>query len=229
MLSKFRQTVALSTYLEIITNMKLLTYPLGELSTNAYILVDENSGDAIAIDIGGDEGFLLMEELKNGFKIKAVLLTHAHFDHIGGTYKFYERGADVYVGALDQNAIKDGSLNLSSVFGFDCKPFEIKTALWGGETLDFGFVKVETIATAGHTKGSITYKVDDMLFCGDVLFDGSFGRVDFPGGDVTELCRSAKTLLGYDGCTLYPGHGGKTTVEKERNSNPINGYIKHYL
>ena len=209
--------------------MKILTYPLGELSTNCYILIDENSGDAIAIDVGGDEGFLLMEELKNGFKIKAVLLTHAHFDHIGGTYKFYERGASVYLGAKDEQAVSDGSLNLSSVFGFESKPFKVKTTLYGGETLDFGFVKVETISTPGHTKGSITYKVGDMLFCGDVLFDGSFGCVDFPGGDVTELCRSAKKLLSYEGCILYPGHGGKTAVEKEKNSNPINGYIKHYL
>ncbi len=209
--------------------MKLLTYPLGELSTNCYILIDEQSRDAVAIDIGGDEGFLLMEELKNGFKIKAVLLTHAHFDHIGGTYKFYERGADVYVGGEDQNAVSDGSLNLSSTFGYECKPFKVKTALWGGEMLNFGSIKVETIHTPGHTKGSITYKVDDMLFCGDVLFDGSFGRVDFPGGDVTALCRSARNLLSYDGCTLCPGHGGKTTVEKEKISNPINGYIKHYL
>ncbi len=209
--------------------MKLLTYPLGELSTNCYILIDENSGDAIAIDIGGDEGFLLMEEIKNGFNIKAVLLTHAHFDHIGGVYKFFERGADVYIGSLDEKAIKDGSLNLSSVFGSEIKPFKVKTALLGGERLKFNGIEVEVINTPGHTVGGVTYKVGDMLFCGDTLFDGSFGRVDFPGSDVKELCRSAKKLLELDGCILYPGHGGATTTIKERNSNPINGYIKHYL
>lgn len=209
--------------------MKLLTYPLGELSTNCYILVDETSRDAVAIDIGGDEGFLLMEELKNGFNIKAVLLTHAHFDHIKGTYKFYERGADVYVSEKDLPAIDNGNLNLSAVFGSEVKPFKVKTALSGGETLKFGEIEVEVINTPGHTVGGVTYKVGDMLFCGDVLFEGSFGRVDFPGGDVVTLCRSAKTLLEFDGCTLYPGHGNKTTTQKERQSNPINNYIKYYL
>jgi glyoxylase-like metal-dependent hydrolase (beta-lactamase superfamily II) len=209
--------------------MKLLTYPLGDLSTNCYILIDENSGDAIAIDIGGDEGFLLMEEIKNGFKIKAVLLTHAHFDHIGGVYKFFERGADVYIGSLDEKGVLDGSLNLSSVFGSDVKPFKVKTALLGGEVLKFGDIDVEVISTPGHTVGGVSYKVQNMIFCGDTLFDGSFGRIDFPGGNVVELCNSAKKLLSYDGCVLYPGHGGATTVEKERKSNPINGYIKHYL
>lgn len=209
--------------------MKLLTYPLGELSTNCYILIDEKTHDAIAIDIGGDEGFLLMEELKNGFNIKAVLLTHAHFDHIKGTHKFYERGADVYVGEKDLPAIDNCNLNLSAVFGIDVKPFKVKTALSGGETLKFGEIEVEVINTPGHTVGGVTYKVGDMLFCGDALFESSFGRVDFPGGDVATLCRSAKTLLGYDGCILYPGHGNKTTVEKEKLSNPINNYIKYYL
>ena len=76
--------------------MKLYVYELGSLSTNCYVLVDENTLDAVAIDIGGDEGFLLLEELKQGYKIKNVLLTHCHFDHAGGVYKFYERGAGVY-------------------------------------------------------------------------------------------------------------------------------------
>ena len=209
--------------------MKLLTYPLGDLATNCYILIDENSGDAIAIDIGGDEGFLLMEEIKNGFKIKAVLLTHAHFDHIGGTYKFFERGADVYIGDLDEKGVVDGSLNLSSVFGSTVKPFEVKTALSGGEILKFNDVEVEVISTPGHTVGGVSYKVGDMIFCGDTLFEGSFGRIDFPGGDVVALCNSAKKLLSYDGCVLYTGHGASTTVEKEKKSNPINGYIKYYL
>ena len=209
--------------------MKLFTYPVGELSTNCYVLVDEKSGDAIAIDVGGDEGFLLMEELKNGFKIKAVLLTHAHFDHVLGAYKFYERGADVYIGKNDYDALFNDSLNLSSAFGFNIKPFKVKTALSGGDTLKFGEIEVEVIDTPGHTKGGVTYKINDMLFCGDILFDGSFGRVDFPGGDITALCRSAQKLLSYDGCVLYSGHGCKTTVNKERNSNPIIGYIKRYL
>lgn len=204
--------------------MKLYKYTLGELSVNCYVLVDEPSGDAVAIDIGGDEGFLLLEELKKQFKIKAVLLTHCHFDHIGGVYKFYERGADVYMSSLDEKGILDGSYNLSSVFGSEVKPFKLKTALSGGETLKFGEIEVEVISTPGHTAGGLTYKVSDMLFCGDTLFAGSFGRVDFPSGDISVLKKSAEKLFEFEGCTLFPGHGGQTSVEREKNSNPIKYY-----
>ncbi len=205
--------------------MKLYTYELGSLSTNCYVLVDENTLDAVAIDIGGDEGFLLLEELKHGYKIKNVLLTHCHFDHAGGVYKFYERGADVYMGAPDEKGILDGSYNLGQVFGDNVKPYRLKTALSGGETLEFGEIKVEVISTPGHTEGGMTYKVNDMLFCGDVLFDGSFGRVDFPGGSVKDLVSSAKKLFEYSGFVLMPGHGGKTSVDSERETNPINYYV----
>ncbi len=209
--------------------MEILTYKLGELQTNCYVLVDNVSRNAVAIDIAGDEDFLIEEEKRRGFSIKTVLLTHGHFDHMGGVYKFADRGAEVYIGKGDLLAVTEDNLNLSSLFGEKLKPFSVKTALSGGETFDFNGIKVETISTPGHTKGSITYKVEEALFCGDVLFEGSFGRVDFPGGDVIELCKSAKVLLNYKNCELYSGHGDKTTIEKERTCNPINGYIKYYL
>lgn len=205
--------------------MKLYTYELGSLSTNCYVLVDENTLDAVAIDIGGDEGFLLLEELKHGYKIKNVLLTHCHFDHVGGVYKFYERGANVFMGEHDEKGILDGSYNLGQAFGCNVKPYRLKTALSGGETLEFGEIKVDVIKTPGHTEGGMTYKVNDMLFCGDVLFDGSFGRVDFPGGSVKDLATSAKKLFEYKACVLMPGHGGKTDVDSERKTNPINYYV----
>ncbi len=204
--------------------MKLYRYTLGELSVNCYVLVDEKTGNAVAIDIGGDEGFLQLEQLKHGYKINAVLLTHCHFDHIGGVYKFYELGADVYMSKLDEKGILDGGYNLSSVFGSEVKPFKLKTALSGGETLKFGEIEVEVISTPGHTEGGLTFKVNDMLFCGDTLFLGSFGRVDFPSGDIKVLCESARKLFEYKGCTLYPGHGEKTKVDEEERSNPIRYY-----
>lgn len=209
--------------------MKIYTYQLGELQTNCYVLVDEVSKNAVAIDIGGDADFLLEEEKKRGFFVKTVLLTHGHFDHIGGVYKFYERGADVYIGKNDSAKIKDGSLNLSSVFGEKCQPFLVKTELIGGEIIPFETESIEVISTPGHTEGGITYKIKNALFCGDTLFEGGFGRTDFPGGDVIELCKSAKKLLSFDGCKLYPGHGNETSVQKELLNNPINSYIKYYL
>ena len=203
--------------------MILKTYPLGDLQTNCYVLIDETTSDAVAIDIGANASFLMMEELKHGFTIKAVLLTHAHFDHINGVYKFYERGAEVYIGAGDEPGVTDSSLNLSKFFGDETQPFKIKTALQGGEMLKFGEIEVEVISTPGHTKGGVSYKINDKIFCGDVLFKGSFGRVDFPGGNVKELCASSKKLLEYN-AILYPGHGEPTTTDEERGTNPITYY-----
>ena len=89
--------------------------------------------------------------------------------------------------------------------------------------LKFGEIEVEVISTPGHTKGGVSYNVNDKIFCGDVLFRGSFGRVDFPGGNVKELCDSSKKLLEYN-ATLYPGHGEPTTTDEERGTNPITCY-----
>ena len=97
--------------------MKILTYPLGDLATNSYILINETTRDAIAIDVGANGNFLLLEGLKNNFTIKAILLTHGHFDHIGGVYELYAKGIDVYIGENEVDFITDDSLNLSSYFG----------------------------------------------------------------------------------------------------------------
>lgn len=204
--------------------MKLKKYTLGALGANCYVLINEENNNAVAIDIGGDEGFLLLEEIRQNFKITNVLLTHAHFDHIGGVYKFYERGANVYVGAEDEEMIEDGNKNLSSHFGGKIKPFKAFKRLFGGEKLNLEGIEIEVIATPGHTKGGLSFMVGNMLFTGDTLFSSSFGRTDFPGGDIKELSASIKKLFALGDKDVYSGHGGKTTLEIERNSNPIKYY-----
>jgi glyoxylase-like metal-dependent hydrolase (beta-lactamase superfamily II) len=203
--------------------MKILTYPLGDLATNSYILINETTRDAIAIDIGANGNFLLLEGLKNNFTIKAILLTHGHFDHIGGVGELYAKGIDVYIGENEVDFIKDDSLNLSSYFGERVKQFDAKPVK-DGEILNLCGFEIQAILTPGHTKGSVTYKIGENLFCGDVLFDGSFGRVDFPTGNAKELVKSAKKLFEYKNHTLYSGHGNKTTTDKEKETNPIRYY-----
>ncbi len=214
------------TSLETLINMKLLTYELGELLTNCYVLINEDTREALAIDVGDDGGFLLLEGIKNNFDLKCVLLTHGHFDHIGGVSTLYDKGVEVYIGESELEFITNPDLNLSSYFGGGVKPFKAK-GVKDGDKLTLCGINVEVIETAGHTKGGVTYKVGDMLFCGDVLFDGSFGRVDFPTGDVNALVSSAKKLFKYKNHTLYSGHGNPTTTEKEEKSNPINYYDRH--
>ncbi len=203
--------------------MKILTYPLGDLATNSYVLINETTREAIAIDVGDNGNFLLLEGFKKDFTLKAVLLTHGHFDHTGGVAELYAKGIPVYMGEKELDFIKDDSLNLSGFFGFNIKPFEA-LGVKDGEVLNLCGFEIQAILTPGHTKGSITYKVEDNLFCGDVLFDGSFGRVDFPTGDVKQLVKSAKKLFEYKNHTLYSGHGNTTTTDKEKDTNPINYY-----
>ncbi len=200
--------------------MKLLTYVLGSLGVNCYVLVNETTNRAIAIDVGGDAKFLMLEELKHGFKITDILLTHGHFDHIGGVYDFYKRGVKVYMGEKELEFINNGDLNLSSYFGSPIKSFEAQ-GVKDGDTLVINDITIKVIETPGHTKGSISYLVEDSLFCGDTVFKGSFGRVDFPTGDTKTLIRTAKKIFELKGITLYSGHGEKTLTDTEKQTNPI--------
>ncbi len=206
--------------------MKLKRYNVGSLSVNCYVLIDENTNNAIAIDVGGDAGFLMLEELKHGFKINAVLLTHGHFDHVGGAYEFYKRGVKIYMGEKELKFIKDASLNLSYMFLDEIDEFEA-VGVKENDRLTFDGISVLVIETPGHTAGSVSYIVDDKIFDGDVIFEGSFGRVDFPTGNAKELIKSSKKLFSYGGFTLYPGHGEETKVDEEKLKNPILSYDRN--
>ena len=200
--------------------MKIYTYTLGPLNVNTYVLVNEKTNKAIAIDVGGDANFLKLEEMRLGFKITHVLLTHGHFDHIGGAYDLFKNGCTIYIGEKELSFIKDGSLNLSSLFGDSVKPFEA-IGVKDNDVLILNDIEIKVIETPGHTEGSVCYIVEDKIFDGDVIFQGSFGRIDFPTGNAKKLVNSAKKLFKYKGYTLYPGHGEPTKVDSEKEINPI--------
>lgn len=204
--------------------MELKIYSLGDLQTNCYVLINEETRNAVAIDVGGNSAFLKLEELKHDFLVTHILLTHGHFDHIAGVADFYKRGAKVYIGENERDFIKDGNLNLGSVFGAPVPEFEIEEYLKDGQKITLCGIEFLVIETSGHTQGGVTYRVGDMLFCGDVLFKGSFGRIDFPTGDLNALKKSCKKLFAIKGATLYSGHGEKTTTDEEKIYNPINYY-----
>ena len=207
--------------------MEIYTYPLGDLQANCYILVNEKTRDAVAIDIGANPQFLVLEELKRNFKIKTVLLTHCHFDHVGGVAYFYKRGAKCIIGENEVENLKNPHINLSIMFGDEVENFEVFTVKDGQVFNECG-IEFKVIETKGHTSGGVSYKVENNLFTGDLLFNGSFGRYDFPTGNVKELITSIKKVFEFENLTVYSGHGERTDIETERKYNPIRSYFDIY-
>lgn len=194
--------------------MKIITIPVGRLSANAYVVVGE-SKKCLIIDPGGD--FLRINDViraENATPI-AVLLTHGHFDHIGAAGQFAERGVDLFVGEKDLPMLSSAQKNLAALFGIGFEKIDGAKPIGEG-LLGIGEFDVEVISTAGHSLGSVCYKIGDNLFSGDTLFRGGYGRYDFEGGDYDSLMRSLKKLKELPNLTVYTGHGEKTTLQREK-------------
>jgi len=201
--------------------MTIRSLSVGPLGTNCYIVWDQN-GIAAVID-PGDEASRIMKTLdENGLVCKAVLLTHAHFDHMGALDELVKAsGATVYCHREEQRALTDGGVNLSSVFGMFIPPVREAHLLDEGDTVAVGEMTFTVLHTPGHTKGSCCYRLENTLFSGDTLFCESIGRTDFPGGSVYDMRGSLARLLALDGIEcVYPGHDEPTTIEHERQYNP---------
>ena len=203
--------------------MKLYHLSSGPLRVNSYFLVGED-GNAVLID-GGENYKLIKEtEEKNGFKVKALLLTHAHFDHAGNAAKIAADGTTVYISEKDGKKLAAGD-TLASRFGRTAEPVTDYVTIKDGDVLNLFGIKIEVLETAGHTDGSLTFKVGDALFTGDTLFCESVGRTDFPTGDFEALVRSVQKLFALKGdYTVYPGHDEFTTLSHERAFNPLKEY-----
>lgn len=204
--------------------MKLYHLMTGLLHVNTYILVNEDSKDAVIIDCG--ERYKQIEETVKslGIKIVAVLLTHAHFDHSGCAKKLQDNGAKIYISNIDAPKLLNEQ-NLSGDFG---RKFEYLTAdhlFSDGDEFEIIGIKFKVILTPGHTDGSATFIVDNMLFTGDTLFLGSVGRTDFVTGNREDLITSVKKLFSLPGeYYVYPGHDDFTTLEHERKYNLMADY-----
>ncbi|MBQ6979511.1 MAG: MBL fold metallo-hydrolase [Clostridia bacterium] len=199
--------------------MKLYHLSSGPLRVNTYFLVNDATREAICIDGGENYKLIKRTEEENGFKIKHLLLTHAHFDHAGNAAAIKADGAKVYVSEKDAAKLLCGG-TLAENFGRSFTPVGADVILNGGETLNLCGMDVEVIATPGHTDGSLTFRTGDMLFTGDTLFFESVGRTDFPTGDREELIRSVKKLFALIGdYKVYPGHEDFTTLSHERKYN----------
>ena len=181
--------------------------------------MNETTREAVCIDGGENYKLIKRTEEENGFKIKHLLLTHAHFDHAGNAAYLQADGVKVYISAIDNEKLSGGG-TLAARFGRKYPPLSADVVLNDGDKLCLSGIDIEVIATPGHTDGSLTFKTDDMLFTGDTLFLETVGRTDFPTGDREELIRSVKKLFALSGdYKVYPGHEEFTTLSHEREHN----------
>lgn len=202
--------------------MNVTYFSVGGLGTNCYIVSDD-SGHAAIIDPGGDAQRILNTVKQKNLTVDFILLTHAHFDHIMAIEELCDAtGAQILVGAADAPMLYDAQLNLSAmVYPAQAVEMTAHRLLFDGEIIHVGDVTLTVMETPGHTRGSVCYLGEDVLFSGDTLFAGSIGRTDLPGGDMTVLRRSLERLAALDGdYTVYPGHGEETTLSFEKAANP---------
>ncbi len=200
--------------------MKILTLPVGELGANCYIVTDGH-GAAAVIDPGADADAICRVLKEESVHTGGILLTHAHFDHIGAVNALADFGFPVFCHTLDCPALQDGRLNLSAFFGAPTAPVNDAVCVEDGDNLSFGELTFTVLHTPGHTVGSVCYQLDDVLFAGDTLFCESIGRTDFPGGDLQAMRASLRRLAALDGNTrVYPGHDEPTTIAHEQQYNP---------
>jgi len=204
--------------------MDVRMFTVGPVAENCFLVRQDGSNEAVIVDPGEEAPKLLgaIEEL--GLDLQAILLTHTHFDHVGAVAPVAKAtGAPVYCPKLEVPVLQD-IMSFVPWPGFG--PFESwdpEETVEGGEQLQLAGFDIDVIFTPGHSPGHVTYAVEDALFSGDVLFEGSVGRTDLPGGDWSILSRSIESLLDRypDEQRVFPGHMGLTTLGRERATNPF--------
>ncbi len=205
-------------------DVEMLT--VGPIAENAFLVRPEGGDRLVVVDPGEEPERLLAAIEGMGAEVDAILLTHTHFDHVGAVAPLARAtGAPVYVPVLEKAVLAD----IMSFVPFEgIGPYEswdAEETVAGGETLELDGLTLDVIFTPGHSPGHVTYSVrgEDAIFSGDVLFQGSVGRVDLPGGDWPTLAASIGTLLDShpDATVVHPGHMGITTLGAERASNPF--------
>lgn len=220
MTARSRCLSTVKKYSERMYNVFIKTLSSGMLGSNCYIV--GNSGEGVIIDPGTDGDDIKEEIEKTGIKIKYLILTHTHIDHICALdYVRALTGAKAAVHSYDAGALEDPRGNASYIFGLDVKFRKADIFLKDGDVLEAGGIKLEIIHTPGHTPGGICISTGKSLFTGDTLFKLSVGRTDLGNGDENLLFQSLGKLMSMDeDISVYPGHGPSTTIGYEKKNNP---------
>lgn len=200
--------------------MEIKRISLGAYAANCYVLIDENTKEAAVIDPGAN-GEVLVKEIDNlGVSVKYILLTHGHMDHIGAVEVVKEKyDVPVYINSMDKKMILSGENVFGGMWKEDNKDGVIKE----GDILNLGNLEIKCIDTPGHTPGGMCFLIENVVFTGDTLFQGSIGRTDFAGGDFDSLIKNIKNklILLPEDTVVLPGHGPESSIKYEKHNNPF--------
>jgi glyoxylase-like metal-dependent hydrolase (beta-lactamase superfamily II) len=197
-------------------------YELGPVGTNGYVVRASQAGkEAVIVDPGGNAAELRLELARLGASCVAILLTHTHYDHIGGVADLAEgTGAPVYISESEAPVLARPD---DFYPGIGIRPWNAEHTLGGEEPLELAGITFDTLSVPGHSPGHLAFHADGALFSGDVLFAGSVGRTDLPFSDWDTLVESIRTLMDRfpPETVVYSGHGPPTTLGAERERNPF--------
>lgn len=205
--------------------MRVEQYCVGDVGTNCYFAINEETGEMLVIDPGDSAGMLAGKIREGGWKPQAVLLTHGHFDHAMAAEELAGMfGIQVYAHEAEKETLEQPRLNVSAMIGRR-DVYHADVFVKDGQALELAGMECRVLHTPGHTEGGCCYYLEKekVLFSGDTLFCQSVGRTDFPGGSMSALVRGIKEKLMVlpDDVEVYPGHMGMTTIGSERIRNPF--------
>lgn len=204
--------------------MIIKQFVAGLIENNMYLIVDENTREAVFIDAPADIPELKKAVDELGAKVKYILITHGHFDHIVGLNSIKKTFNAPAVICKDDLELSDKINDFTRLFGVpDSIPPTYEKFIKDGDIIEVGDLKIKVIQTAGHTEGGVCYLVDGNLFSGDTLFRQSVGRTDLLGGSFDKICHSVKDILFNldENTKVFPGHGPMTTIAYEKQHNEI--------
>lgn len=214
------------------SELDVRAFTVGPVQENCFIVrASAEARSAVIVDPGEEAERLLASAQALGVEIEAILITHCHFDHIGAVAPVARAtGAPVWCPQIEQPLLTDINRFVPPGFG-PFENWEPEHLLSGGETLELAGVSLEVSFTPGHSPGHLTYAVPGALLSGDVLFQGSVGRVDLPGGDWATLERSIESLVRSHPpeTVVYPGHMGVTTLGRELATNPFLAEVRERM
>lgn len=209
--------------------MEIKRLIVGMVQTNCYIVMNSDTKEAVIVDPGDNAPAIERAVAEKGTKVKAILLTHGHFDHVMAMEALRkDYGVPVYAHEEEVQILADPNMNLSCNYMRDGLHLKADKLLKDGDTFEEAGFTFRVMHTPGHTCGSCCYYVEEkkVLFAGDTLFEGSYGRIDFPTGSGRQMVHSVAEILFDlpDEVQVFPGHEGFTTIGDEKLYNPLAGY-----